>query len=95
MSAKFCRGSRLCSAVEPLTESMMILSEPVSAALNQTQHTLTRVNDSLETTTALNSAKNIIDQQALKLEELHRKLHKYSIDLKNNTIKNQLKLILK
>ena len=52
------------------TESMMILSESVSTALNQTQQTLTRVNNSLDkTTTALNSAKNIIDQQAIKLEE--------------------------
>ncbi|HFW3334433.1 TPA: relaxase/mobilization nuclease domain-containing protein, partial [Salmonella enterica subsp. enterica serovar Eastbourne] len=36
-----------------------------------------------------------IDQQAQKLEEQHKKLHKYSTELKNNTIKNQSKLILK
>lgn len=88
--------NQVSMTVEPLTESMMILSESVSTALNQTQQTLTRVNNSLEaTTTALNSAKNIIDQQALKLEEQHKKLHKYSTELKNNTIKNQSKLILK
>ncbi|WP_410440330.1 hypothetical protein [Lonsdalea quercina] len=75
---------------------MMILSESVSTALNQTQQTLTRVNNSLEaTTTALNSAKNIIDQQAIKLEEQHKKLHKYSTELKNNTLKNQSSLIIK
>ncbi|MFP1923513.1 hypothetical protein ACLEEO_15220 [Lonsdalea quercina] len=74
----------------------MILSESVSTALNQTQQTLTRVNNSLEaTTTALNSAKNIIDQQAIKLEEQHKKLHKYSTELKNNTLKNQSSLIIK
>jgi len=44
---------------------------------------------------ALKSAKNIIDQQAIKLEEQHKKLHKYSTELKNNTIKNQSKLIIK
>ncbi|OUY62415.1 hypothetical protein BLK92_02275 [Klebsiella pneumoniae] len=88
--------NQISMTVEPLTESMMILSESVSTALNQTQQTLTRVNNSLEaTTTALNSAKNIIDQQALKLEEQHKKLHKYSTELKNNTIKNQSKLIIK
>ncbi|WP_410140500.1 hypothetical protein, partial [Klebsiella pneumoniae] len=77
-------------------ESMMILSESVSTALNQTQQTLTRVNNSLEaTTTALNSAKNKIDQQTKRLEEQHIKLHKYSTELKNNTIKNQSKLIIK
>lgn len=65
-------------------------------ALNQTQQTLTRVNNSLEaTTTALNSTKNIIDQQVLKLEEQHKNLHKYSTELKNNTINNQSKLIIK
>lgn len=42
--------------------------------------------------TALNSARNIIDQQAQKLEGKHRKLHKYSMELKN-IIKNQSKLI--
>ena len=88
--------NQISMTVEPLTESMMILSESVSTALNQTQQTLTRLNNSLETTTtALNSAKNILDQQALKLEEQHKKLHKYSTELKNNTIKNQSKLILK
>ncbi|SAI50631.1 Uncharacterised protein [Enterobacter hormaechei] len=88
--------NQISMTVEPLTESMMILSESVSTALNQTQQTLTRVNNSLEaTTTALNSAKNIIDQQAIKLEEQHKKLHKYSTELKNNTIKNQSKLIIK
>ncbi|AIQ99529.1 hypothetical protein LG71_06250 [Pluralibacter gergoviae] len=88
--------NQISMTVEPLTESMMILSESVSTALNQTQQTLTRVNNSLEaTTTALNSAKNIIDQQAQKLEEQHKKLHKYSTELKNNTIKNQSKLIIK
>jgi TolA-binding protein len=72
------------------------ISESVSTALNQTQQTLTRVNNSLEaTTTALNSAKNIIDQQTKRLEEQHIKLHKYSTELKNNTIKNQSKLIIK
>ena len=82
--------NQISMTVEPLTESMMILSESVSTALNQTQQTLTRLNNSLETTTtALNSAKNILDQQALKLEEQHKKLHKYSTELKNNTIKNQ------
>jgi hypothetical protein len=30
-----------------------------------------------------------------KLEEQHKKLHKYSTELKNNTIKNQSKLIIK
>ena len=88
--------NQISMTVEPLTESMMILSESVSTALNQTQQTLTRLNNSLETTTtALNSAKNILDQQALKLEEQHKKLHKYLTELKNNTIKNQSKLILK
>lgn len=88
--------NQISMTIEPLTESMMILSESVSTALNQTQQTLTRVNNSLEaTTTALNSAKNIIDQQAIKLEEQHKKLHKYSTELKNNTIKNQSKLIIK
>ncbi|AIR02728.1 hypothetical protein LG71_23780 [Pluralibacter gergoviae] len=88
--------NQISMTVEPLTESMMILSESVSTALNQTQQTLTRVNNSLETTTtALNSAKNIIDQQAQKLEEQHKKLHKYSTELKNNTIKNQSRLIIK
>lgn len=88
--------NQISMTVEPLTESMMILSESVSTALNQTQQTLTRVNNSLEaTTTALNSAKNIIDQQARKLEEHHKKLHKYSTELKSNTIKNQSKLIIK
>jgi len=54
------------------------------------------VNNSLEKTiTVLNSAKNIIVQQAIKLEEQHIKIHKYSTELKNNTIKNQSKLILK
>ncbi|VGH62972.1 Uncharacterised protein [Klebsiella quasipneumoniae] len=88
--------NQISMTVEPLTESMMILSESVSTALNQTQQTLTRVNNSLEaTTTALNSAKNIIDQQTKRLEEQHIKLHKYSTELKNNTIKNQSKLIIK
>lgn len=88
--------NQVSMTVEPLTESMMILSESVSTALNQTQQTLTRVNNSLEATTiALNSAKNIIDQQTIKLEEQHIKLHKYSTELKNNTIKNQSKLIIK
>ncbi|MEP9346340.1 hypothetical protein ABKU22_18115 [Enterobacter roggenkampii] len=88
--------NQISMTIEPLSETMMILSESVSSALNQTQQTLTRVNNSLEaTTTALNSAKNIIDQQAIKLEEQHKKLHKYSTDLKNNTIKNQSKLIIK
>ncbi|VTM91235.1 Uncharacterised protein [Raoultella ornithinolytica] len=88
--------NQISMTVEPLSETMMILSESVSTALNQTQQTLTRVNNSLEaTTTALNSAKNIIDQQAQKLEEQHKKLHKYSTELKNNTIKNQSKLIIK
>ncbi|KYL96614.1 hypothetical protein SQ54_01615 [Klebsiella pneumoniae] len=88
--------NQISMTVEPLTESMMILSESVSTALNQTQQTLTRVNNSLEaTTTALNSAKNIIDQQAIKLKEQHKKLHKYSTELKNNTIKNQSGLIIK
>jgi chromosome segregation ATPase len=88
--------NQISMTIEPLSETMMILSESVSTALNQTQQTLTRVNNSLEaTTTALNSAKNIIDQQAQKLEEQHKKLHKYSTELKNNTIKNQSKLIIK
>ncbi|RUR92620.1 hypothetical protein [Pectobacterium polaris] len=88
--------NQISMTVEPLTVSMMILSESVSTALNQTQQTLTRVNNSLESTTiALNSAKNIIDQQTSKLEEQHKKLHKYSTELKNNTIKIQSKLILK
>ena len=88
--------NQISMTVEPLTESMMILSESVSTALNQTQQTLTRVNNSLEaTTTTLNSAKNIIDQQTKRLEEQHIKLHKYSTELKNNTIKNQSKLIIK
>lgn len=65
--------NQISMTVEPLSETMMILSESVSTALNQTQQTLTRVNNSLEaTTTALNSAKNIIDQQAQKLEEQHK-----------------------
>nr|VUD30388.1 Uncharacterised protein [Raoultella sp. NCTC 9187] len=88
--------NQISMTIEPLSETMMILSESVSTALNQTQQTLTRVNNSLEaTTTALKSAKNIIDQQAIKLEEQHKKLHKYSTELKNNTIKNQSKLIIK
>lgn len=88
--------NQISMTVEPLTESMMILSESVSTALNQTQQTLTRVNNSLEaTTTTLNSAKNIIDQQTKRLKEQHIKLHKYSTELKNNTIKNQSKLIIK
>ena len=88
--------NQISMTIEPLSETMMILSESVSTALNQTQQTLTRVNNSLEaTTTALNSAKNTIDQQAQKLEEQHKKLHRYSTELKNNTIKNQSKLIIK
>ncbi len=88
--------NQISMTIEPLSETMMILSESVSTALNQTQQTLTRVNNSLEaTTTALNSAKNTIDQQTQKLEEQHKKLHKYSTELKNNTIKNQSKLIIK
>ncbi|SAQ62263.1 Uncharacterised protein [Klebsiella grimontii] len=88
--------NQISMTIEPLSETMMILSESVSTALNQTQQTLIRVNNSLEATTiALNSAKNTIDQQAQKLEEQHKKLHKYSTELKNNTIKNQSKLILK
>ena len=35
--------NQISMTVEPLTESMMILSESVSTALNQTQQTLTRV----------------------------------------------------
>ncbi len=88
--------NQISMTIEPLSETMMILSESVSMALNQTQQILTRVNNSLEaTTTSLNSAKNIIDQQAQKLEEQHKKLHKYSTELKNNTIKNQSRLIIK
>lgn len=88
--------NQISMTIEPLSETMMILSESVSTALNQTQQTLTRVNNSLEaTTTALNSAKNTIDQQTQKLEEQHKKLHKYSTELKNNTINNQSKLIIK
>ncbi|MEG9672260.1 hypothetical protein V6X57_22790, partial [Serratia bockelmannii] len=51
--------------------------------------------DRFSTNSALNSAENIIDQQAQKLEEQHKKLHKYSTELKNNTIKNQSRIIIK
>ncbi len=37
--------NQISMTVEPLTESMMILSESVSIALNQTQQTFTRVNN--------------------------------------------------
>src|SRR5471030_611820 len=88
--------NQISMTVEPLTESMMILSESVSIALSQTQQTLTRVNNSLETTTtALNSAKNTIDQQAKNLEDQNKKLYRYSVDLKNSAVKSQTALIIK
>lgn len=88
--------NQISMTIEPLSETMMILSESVSTELNKTQQTLTRVNNSLEaTTTSLNSAKNIIDQQAQKLEEQHKNMHKYSTELKNNTIKNKSRFIIK
>lgn len=40
-------------------------------------------------------SENIVDQQAQKLGEQHKKLHKYSAELKNNTIKNQRMIIIK
>ncbi|MFN3067437.1 hypothetical protein ACKWMY_04885 [Serratia sp. J2] len=50
------------------------------------------MNKSLETAiTALNSVKNIIDQQTKKLEEQHRKLHKYAAELKKQHSKKSIK----
>ncbi|KSX37377.1 Uncharacterised protein [Klebsiella pneumoniae] len=88
--------NQISATIEPLSETMMILSESVSIELNQTQETLMKVNKSLEMTThTLTLAQNILGQQTKKLEEQNSKLHKYSTELKNNTIKNQLALIVK
>lgn len=88
--------NQISTVIEPLTESMMILSESVSTALNQTQQVLEKTEKTASTTSSiLNLSRNTIDKQIDDLEIQNRKIHKYSTELKNNTIKNQTKLIIK
>ncbi|MNP46073.1 hypothetical protein D3C76_1400450 [compost metagenome] len=88
--------NQISMTIEPLSESMMILSESVSIALIQTQEVLERTEKTAsKTSSLLNLSRNTIDKQIDDLEIQNRKIHKYSTELKNNTIKNQTKLIIK
>lgn len=88
--------NQISMTLEPLSESMMILSESVSIALIQTQEVLERTEKTAsKTSSLLNLPRNTIDKQIDDLEIQNRKIHKYSTELKNNTIKNQTKLIIK
>ncbi|WBG91747.1 hypothetical protein N5580_04115 [Pantoea piersonii] len=87
---------QISTTIEPLSEAMMILSESVSIALIQTQEVLERTEKTAsKTSSLLNLSRNTIDKQIDDLEIKKRKIHKYSTELKNNTIKNQTKLIIK